>query len=291
MLIIDAHMHLWDTLQGTVNGKPVTALEGGRSMFGDELRQMMPPYMIDGKNTVEMFLSNMDFARVAGAVVTQEYIDGNQNDYLLESQEKYPERLKICELYVEGETPSLAGFDGLKVPAQRLEDPDITKLMPMFQEMEKKDIFLSIDLADGDQQTGYMREIISHCPDLRIAIGHFGMPTRKNWQEQIKLARNKNVYIESGGITWLFHPEFYPYPSAAFAIKEAGNLCGMDKLMWGSDYPRTMSVITYQMSYDFILQSVWLTQEEKLDFLGRTAKEFYGFENLAVPPAITTMVD
>ena len=63
-----------------------------------------------------------------------------------------------------------------------------------------------------------MQEIIEQFPDLRIAIGHFGMVTRENWLEQIKLARNKNVYIESGGITWLFNSEFYPYPSAINAI-------------------------------------------------------------------------
>ena len=32
--------------------------------------------------------------------------------------------------------------------------------------------------------------------------------TRDGWKEQIKLARNKNVRIESGGITWLFNYEF-----------------------------------------------------------------------------------
>ena len=46
----------------------------------------------------------------------------------------------------------------------------------------------------------YLRQIM-----LRIAIGHFGMVTTPHWQEQIKLARHKNVMIESGGITWLFN--------------------------------------------------------------------------------------
>lgn len=45
---------------------------------------MLPPFMIDGRNTAEVFLSNMDYAQVAAAVVVQELIDGNQNDYLAE---------------------------------------------------------------------------------------------------------------------------------------------------------------------------------------------------------------
>ena len=50
------------------------------------------------------------------------------------------------------------------------------------------------------------------------------MVTRDGWTEQIKLAKNKNVRIESGGITWLFKEEFYPYPSAVRAIKEAADI-------------------------------------------------------------------
>ena len=82
-MIIDAHAHLWDPQAGRVNGKPVVPLTGGKSDFGGELRQMMPPYMLDGRNTVEMLMANMDYARVSGCVITQEYIDGNQDAYLL----------------------------------------------------------------------------------------------------------------------------------------------------------------------------------------------------------------
>ena len=102
-MIIDAHLHLWEKQSGCVNGKPVFALSGGKSDFGGAIRQMMPPYMLDGSNTVEMLIANMDYARVSGCVVTQEYIDGNQDAYLLECRKKYPERIKICCLYEEKE--------------------------------------------------------------------------------------------------------------------------------------------------------------------------------------------
>ena len=50
-MIIDAHLHLWEKQSGCVNGKPVFALSGGKSDFGGAIRQMMPPYMLDGSNT------------------------------------------------------------------------------------------------------------------------------------------------------------------------------------------------------------------------------------------------
>ena len=44
-------------------------------------------------------------------------------------------------------------------------------------------------------------------------------------------------------------------PSAVKAILEAAEICSFDKLMWGSDYPRTMVEITYKMSFDFVVKS------------------------------------
>ena len=54
----------------------------------------------------------------------------------------------------------------------------------------------------------------------------------------------------------------------------------MDKIMWGSDYPRTITAITYRQSYDWILLSEELTDSEKYDVLGRTAEQVYGFSDI-----------
>ena len=70
--MIDAHVHLWEKQHGRVNGLPVYSLGNGRSQFGAEVRQMLPPDMTDGVNSAERLLANMDFAQVAGAVVTRD---------------------------------------------------------------------------------------------------------------------------------------------------------------------------------------------------------------------------
>lgn len=289
-MIIDSHTHLWKKQNGLVDGRPVIALQNGKSDFGGEIRQMMPPFMLNGENTAEMLISNMDYAGVNGAVITQEEIDGNQDKYLLSAKEKFSDRLKICSLYEENKPYTFDGFDGIKICAGRLPTQDLTKHYSVFEQAYKNNKFVSIDLADGDLQTASLREIIEQLPDLKIAIGHFGMVTTKGWTEQIKLAQNKNVYIESGGITWLFNSEFYPYPSAIKAINEAAEICGFDKLMWGSDYPRTMVEITYKMSYDFILKSKDISESNKEKFLYKNAKAFYGFENLTPINPIKNML-
>lgn len=301
--IIDAHAHLWLQQDTEVEGHRIKTLDGGRSQFMGEVRQMVPPFIVDGKNTAEIFLSNMDYAQVSAAVITQEYIDGLQNDYLWEVQSKHPNRFLCCGMFdarvadYEKQASELIdrGFTALKIPAQRLISADsrvyLTSepMMRIFKRMEEKDILLSIDLADGDLQVGEMEEVIAEYPNLRIAIGHFAMVTRPHWQEQVKLARHPNVRIESGGITWLFHDEFYPFRGAIWAIKEAASLVGMEKLMWGSDYPRTITAITYRMSYDFIEKSDQLTAEEKALFLGKNAEHFYRFKDLIDLPYIKNM--
>ena len=287
-MIIDAHAHLWKKQNGIVNGKPVYDIGGGRSNFGGEIKQMMPPYMTDGENTAERFLANMDYAGVSGAVITQEYIDGNQDEYLLSCKS---DRVKICALYEEKEMGDISDFDGIKICAGRLKDKNLLNHLEPFTLAEKNGKFISIDLADGDEQTAEMQKIAEMFPKLRIAIGHFGMVTRENWLEQIKLAKNENVFIESGGITWLFNSEFYPYPSAVKAINEAADLVGYEKLMWGSDYPRTMTAITYKMSLDFIEKTTEISEENKRLILGENARKFYGFKDLPVPQKVKNMVE
>ena len=299
LVIIDAHSHLWLNQDTSVNGQPIYQLEPNRSrslFFGEE-RQMLPPFMTDGQNTAERFLSNMDYAQVAAAVVTQEFIDGLQNSYLRQVENHYPDRFFTFGMadyrhsgFIKHAETLVKEFKGIKVPAARLSQQFLNdEMMQMMHLLEQEGKILGIELMDGDAQVGQMEEIIQECPKLKIAIGHFGMVTRPGWLEQIKLARHENVYIESGGITWLFNDEFYPFPSAVHAIKEAAELVGIEKLMWGSDYPRTITAITYKMSYDFIQKTQELSKHEKRLFLGENAKRFFGFGELPHLPYIKNM--
>ncbi len=306
--IIDAHSHLWLRQDTSWNGLPIRTLKNGRSLFLGEEVQMIPPFIIDGRNTAEVFLANMDYAQVGAAVVVQEFIDGIQNDYLAQVGRLYPQRFLACGMadYLHDDFYEQArqlieeqGFRGIAIPGHRLLGRPLTlpEMMKMFHLMEAKDVFLSITLEDGMRQVSQLREVIQECPRLRIAIGHLAMAEppqsppweNKDWREQILLARNANVMVESGGITWLYNSEFYPFPSAVRAIKEAADLVGMEKLMWGSDYPRTITAITYRMSYDFVVKTPELSEAEKRLFLGGNACRFYGFDHLPELPYIRNM--
>jgi predicted TIM-barrel fold metal-dependent hydrolase len=290
--IIDAHSHLWLQQDTQVDGKRILSLKNGRSIFMDEEVQMLPPFMIDGVNSAEVFLSNMNYAQVGAAVVVQEVIDGCQNAYLTKVQQQYPDRFFCMGMAWntdEAQAVIDAGLKGIAFPGHRIHESLLT-LMPVFKLMESKDMVLSMCLADDEEQIGQMAEVIQECPDLKVAIGHFGMPSTASFRSQVLLARQgQNVMVESGGITWLYNSEFYPFPTAIRRIREAADLIGMERLMWGSDYPRTITAITYRMSYDFVEKSSELTDSEKVMFLGGNAKSFYGFENLPELPYIKNM--
>ena len=191
MIIIDAHSHLWQKQNTICNGKEIRTTQNGRSLFLGEEVQMLPPFMIDGVNSAEVFLSNMDYAQVSAAIVVQEMIDGIQNDYLEKVATDYPNRFVVCgmcDFLKDGflnEAKKLIekGFHGIAIPGHRLLLDqrrvylNSTEMMEMFKLMEKNHVFLSITLADGDLQVEELREVIQECPNLRIAIGHFGMPT------------------------------------------------------------------------------------------------------------------
>ena len=198
--LIDAHSHLWLRQDTVIDGKVIRSLKNGRSIFLDEEVQMLPPFMTDGVNSAEVFLSNMDYAQVAAAVVVQELIDGCQNDYLAQVQRRYPDRFFCMGMawnMEEAQAVIQAGLKGIAYPGHRMTRP-LTDLMPIFKLMEAQGMVLSMCLADNEAQLSQMEEVIAECPSLRIAIGHFGMANPpitppwedRRWQNEIRLARH-----------------------------------------------------------------------------------------------------
>ena len=125
-LIIDAHSHLWLKQDTTVDGKRILSLKNGRSIFMDEEVQMLPPFMIDGQNTAEVFLSNMNYAQVGAAVVVQEVIDGCQNDYLADVQRRYADRFFCMGMawnIDEAQRVIDVGLKGIAFPGHRMHEP------------------------------------------------------------------------------------------------------------------------------------------------------------------------
>jgi L-galactono-1,5-lactonase len=288
-MIVDAHLHVWNRLDGKIgNQTPVVPLGDGMIRIGEREMLGMPAYLLDCRALADYVVSEFNAAGVDMGVVVQDYMDGVQNDYLLDVLAAFPGRFFAHALpnywdadRVVQETEALfhQGFRGLKLPAEhllgkiKLDDP---RLMQIWSVMEERECVLAVDLSEGQEQVAEMESILKSFPKLRVALGHFGMVNRGGWPEQLMLARHNNVYLETGGIIWLYRLEGFPFPGALDAIARAKQEVGIQKLMWGSDWPRTMIDFTYRQSLDFVRRATGLTENEKQSLLGGNARQLYG---------------
>ncbi|MAF64829.1 MAG: amidohydrolase [Planctomycetes bacterium] len=303
-MIVAAHMHVWNRLHGRIGGEvALRAVRDGRVRVGDDELLGMPAHMADCNALAELAVAEFDAAGVDVGVVVQEYMDGEQNDYLLEVRDRFPDRFflhGLPDFFDPDHTAEEAfalfdrGFSGLKLSAGHLAGKvqiDDERFLPIYERMEHESLVLAADLSEGEEQAAELERILAHCPALRVAVGHFGLPTRGGWPGQLSLARHDHVYLEGGGLVWLYRGEGYPFPGAVEAIRHAIDEVGAHKLMWGSDWPRTMCDFTYRQSLDFARCSGALSDEEKTAFLGANAAGLYGLlspaEKRAPVPHIT----
>ena len=67
-------------------------------------------------------------------------------------------------------------------------------------------------------------------------------------------------------------------PGAQAAFEEAVRQVGAEKLMWGSDFPRTMVDFTYEQTLDFLIDGcAFLSDTERAAILGGTTSRVFGF--------------
>lgn len=297
-------MHLWSRVDGRMGGGVrVLPAGGGRIRIGEREMLGMPASFLDGLARAELALAEFDAAGVDVGVVVQEYMDGPQNDYLLQVVARWPDRFFVHALpdffrpdQVTAEAFRLfdQGFCGLKLSAAhlldrvRLDDP---RFAPIWERMQAEERVLAMDLAPGAAQVPAMERVLAQFPRLRAAVGHFGMVTRGDWLSQIRLARHAHVYVEGGGLLWLFRAEGYPFRGAIAAVQRAKAEVGMEKLMWGSDWPRTMVDFGYRQALAFVRdEDNGLAPAEKRAFLGENAARLYRLPPAATPRAPLPLV-
>ncbi len=294
MILVDAHMHIWDRIDGRIGADSVVPTGAGKTRIGDTEVLMMPPGFLDSRVPAETAIAYFDDAGVHVGVVVQEYMDGSQNEYLVDVMRRYPDRF-FCHALLDFYNPTgcmddyarikSMGYRGVKVPAGhlcaadprvRIDDPEI---MRVYGAMEADGMVLSVDLAEGAAQVAELSSIAHAHPGLSIVLGHFAMANRPEWLDQLALCKLPNVYVESGGICWLFRDEGVEFAGAQEAIRQAREEVGADKLMWGSDLPRTMVDFTYRQLLDFARYGCdFFTAAEKAGFLGGNAARVYGLD-------------
>ena len=308
-MIIDAHVHVFDAMRGKIGSGSIQPLPGGKLRFGNgQVIPFFPPIASRIQFTPEMLLESMDQAGVDRAVLLQGPFYGDMNEYVLQAVRRWPTRLTgaaYLDLWSEHpqedfhrvvdpmgfrivklELSEATGLAGLH-PSLRLDDP---RLDWFWNEANRRALVVTLDLGPiGGKayQTEAVAKISSSCPSAKIVIAHLCQPplqklgdeTSENlWQEQVRLARQPNVWLDLASLPNYAAAarEDYPYPSALRYLRQAIRLVGSDKILWGSDIPGTLLHNTYPQLMGFFAHHNFLSPTDLARILGQNAMTVYG---------------
>lgn len=307
-VIVDAHAHIFSSVDGLIRAGNVRGLDYGRVQIGDDDPfQLFPPYQRETSFTPETLIANMDWAGVAKAVLLQGSFYGERNQEVVSACREHPERF-VGAAYLDpwvddpqSEFDRLFRDVGFRILKLELSDrTGLHGLHPGFQlddeclhwlwnGLRRHDAVLTVDLGPvggPPYQTHAVHRIATDWTDLKIVICHLAFPTRKMdrdqrllelWKEQIQLAKLSNVWFDLAALPHRAE-ESYPYPKMAEWVRYAGETVGYEKLMWGTDAPGVTSAGTYPqllLAFEEFMKGV--STAEQAAVFGATALAVYPF--------------
>lgn len=271
---IDSHQHFWkfDPVRDSWIDDTMSALR--RDFLPEDLEPLLRENFIDGCVAIQadqsenetLFLTNLaskhDF--IKGVVG---WVDLCANN--IEERLEYFSTLK-----------SLKGFRHI-VQAER--EPDFILREDFCRGISKLKRFdFTYDILILPANLPYLPKFISQFPDQRFVIDHLAKPNIrkgevKEWEYLLrKVAAFENVHCKLSGMVteadlhYWKEADFKPY------IDVVIESFGIDRIMFGSDWPVCLLGATYQQSCLILEQSTkHLTNAEKGKLWGQNAARFY----------------
>jgi predicted TIM-barrel fold metal-dependent hydrolase len=306
-VIIDAHVHIVDKVEGLTGAGPTRSLGYGKISWGSRELQLLTPSANPTSFSPETLLAYMDWAGVDKAVLLQGGFYGDKNDYVASAVARWPDRLVgagyfdpcaagaeeafrrcVDELgfwILKFELSVETGLVGLH-PDLRL---DGERMAWIWYEAERRDLVVAVDLGavgSASYQTDALRSVLDRHPRLRVVIAHLAQPPIATvgdpeldalWEAQLRLARRPTVWLDLSSLAaYAATIEEYPYPTAQSCIRRAVELLGADRLLWGSDLPGLLSVATYPQLLAFVARRCdFLDAHDRARILGLNAEDVY----------------
>jgi predicted TIM-barrel fold metal-dependent hydrolase len=302
--IIDAHAHVIEQVFGRNRFGAVNSEQWGGVLRGGERVPMLPPTCADSTFPVEALVELMDREGVSQAVLLQNPTLGICNQYIRECLERFPQR--FCgTIQVDPRAPDAAdviwqfasprqhtlklemsydwGWTGL-YPDFRMDEPG---MRPVWEAVAECGLEVIVDPGPPGNP-GYQVEaldaLISRLPATRFVLEHLGYllavqehdeESRSRRRQLLRLAQRPNVWLGLAAVPVLLDDK-YPCPRSLQWVREAVELCGADKLIWGSDLPITLNLHTYRQLADTIRRDAdFLSDDQKHRILCDNAREVF----------------
>jgi predicted TIM-barrel fold metal-dependent hydrolase len=288
-MVIDVHLHVFDVMAGSPDGRGLFSLTYGRAKSGDRVVQVLPPSFQDSSSKAELALAYMDMVGVDKAVLVQGSMYGSHNEYVARAVSLWPDRF-FGTAWVHpkhGKKAALElrrwvdrGMRGFKmeVTAHRAanEGWSLTddNAMRVWKTCEELGLICFLHMSSAQEDADALDVIVGECPRLKIVLCHCAGATTPEKATTLMMAKKRpNIYADFSGFPAMVKGE-YPYPEALKAIQWIVNNVGAEKLMWGTDYPSLLKWCTYQQCLNLIkTQCTFLSPEQLDQILGGTAEK------------------
>ena len=274
MTVVDAHLHVWDLEQGDY------------AWLGPDLgtlyRSFLPSQAADELAT----------AGVTSAILVQAEDSVRETRYLLGVAEQHAWVHGVVG-WVQLDDPERAEreLDELSHPALRgvrhlIHDdprPDFLDLAPVrrsLAQVAERGLVLDVPNA-WPRHLDSVGRLAEAVPDLTVVLDHLAKPPRERadfdeWERSLRqLAQYPQVVAKVSGL----QVPGQPFTAAALrpALDVALDAFGVDRLMFGSDWPMTTDVGGYPVAFAVTQELVGgLSAEEQQAVWGGTATRIYG---------------
>lgn len=303
MKVVDAHAHIFNSIDGVKRGTKTSSSKYGRIKFGKEELVFLPPTFKETSFNVDMLVETMDFAGVSKAVLLQNPVIGIINEEIRKAIEKFPNRF-VGTIQVDPMQPNASaiinnfasekqntlkleiseewGWSG-NYPGFSLVGPEMMAIWETISKLGLNVIIDTGDINNSGYQIENIRFVAKRFPETKILIEHLGF-YRIGIDEQAKIRRSEmlqlgndfgNVYFGFSS-TAAFINDDYPCPDALKLLQEAIEITGIDKILWGSDIPSTFKKYTYRQMIDVIAKhATFLSDSGKKSLLHDNAESFF----------------
>ncbi|MFX1340121.1 MAG: amidohydrolase family protein, partial [Promethearchaeota archaeon] len=298
-LIIDAHCHFWE---------PDLVSDDFKGVLSAIAKQFNFDYSLLSKAGAERLIKEMDEAGIDKTVLLA--LDGEfifrskvtykeYNDLLAKYMNRYPDRFigfagidprRGTEAIKELERcVNELGCSGVKLWTLTGFYPDDLKFYPFYERVEELGATILCHTGLGPTGTYlkycrpiYVDKVAVDFPKINFIMAHMGDPWTK---EAIAVAtKNANVYLDISA----WEPQMKLAPFAFFeALIEAKMTCGINKILFGTDWPLFTSILSLKEYVEKIkkmklpppMKMMGLpefSEEEKNKILGENAKKLFG---------------
>lgn len=289
MLIIDAHMHIWTRVpewRGYLTPNP----SYGMVVIDGQEHDMLPPCFIDSTSPPELAVAFMDRYGVHSGVIAQEAMDGFLNESVAQTVCEYPERFHGVGLPDPRDPDSSARLDewfkadslqGIKIPygSFRKLQPDFDILTPPASEWlricHEAGRLVIIHPPSPREFLPALRDAAERYHGATFILAHMGLPNKPGWDAILDLCASGNLYMDLSAIPLLMG-EDYPCQHSREILKTAIRKIGAKKLLWGTDYPRTLNSMTYGQMINWVVGCEEITNEDKELIMGLNAQRLFG---------------